>query len=297
MNRTLRFECVRNYDEAKKVWELLSYRSTIYDEWEFRNCYYQYFTYPLEFYVGYDQDTIVGLLPLQYNTDAQYLEFFGGSAHNDNRIFVKPGYEGSIKQFYNQIDKPAQLLYIDGADVFTQTLPVMDYQYTLPLTELANGEQYLEQYFQGKDARELRRKLKLVQQHNIAIVLNCFEDIESLFTLNIKRFGKDSTFLLPYRKESFKDLLKLPFTPTLLSYVMDNELLAVSFALLYNNHFVSLNSGVTRQGPKHLDVFVRFKRIDYAIRAGLAYYDALSSDCGWKESWHLQKIPQYKFEK
>lgn len=295
--KKIQFNLVKNIDEANHIWNLLTPRLTIYDEWEFRYCFYKYFNYPLHFYVGYVKEEPIGLLPLQYNEKENYLEFFGGSVMNDNRVLIKPGYEKYIKKFYNQINQKAKLEYIDGTDTFTKSLPIISYQYTLPLENLKNSDDYIENYYQGETRKKFIKRIKETQKIPHKILINQFEDIELIFELNINKFKEESSFLKPHRQEIYRDLLRTPFKPVLLTYVFNEKKQGASFALIYKDRFVSFNSGINSEEIKNIDSFARLERIDYAIKAGLKFFDALSGNCGWKENWHFYKIPQYKFEK
>jgi len=294
--KKIQFKLVKNLDEARYFWEILTPRLTIYDEWEFRYCFYKYFNYELFFYVGYMKDEPIGLLPLQFNTDKGYLEFFGGIAMNNNRVFIKQQYEKYNKNFYKQVNQSAKLEYIDGADKFTKKLSMVDYQYTLSLKDLKNSNDYIEIYYNKESKKKFLKRIQEVERIPHEIIFNQFSDIELLFKWNVEKFKQESSFLKPHRQEIYRDLLQTSFKPTLLTYVFDSVKQAVSFALIYKDHFVSFNTGIEFNSVKNIESWTRVQRIDYAIKEGCKFYDALSGNCGWKENWHFTKIPQYKWE-
>ena len=294
---SIRFELIHDIDRAQEFWHLFSPQSTLFQSWDFRYCFYKYFNYELFFYVGYAGDEPIGLLPLQFNSNENYLEFFGGEFMDDNQLFIKKGYEKYVNTFYNHLDRPHHLTYITGEDAFTKNLPLEEYKYILPLTGLANSDDYIEQYFHGESKKKLRKKIKKISELPIRILSNRFQDMDMLIDLNKKKFGLTSSFNKPHRTLIFHDLLKGPFTPHMLTFIIEEFVVAIAFALIFNNSYISLNSGISLEAPKDFATFIRIKKIDEAIKKHLHTYDFLSGDCGWKESWHFIRKPQYVFKK
>lgn len=294
--KKIQFKLIQNVNEAEQIWSFLTPHLTIYDEWEFRYCFYKYFNYELFFYVGFINDEPIGLLPLQFNPDKGYLEFFGGSFMNDNRVFIKPELEKYIPKFYKQVNKKAELKYINGSDKFTKKLPIIDYQYTLPLEGLTNSDDYIQKYYKGETKKKLIKRVSEVETLPYQININNFEDLNLMFELNIKKFKENSSFNAVYLPKGFHDLLSSSFNIIFLTYIFQEQKIGASFAILYNDRFVSFNSGFDSEAVKNIDSWARLKRIDCAIKKGAKFFDALSGNLGWKEEWRFTKIPQYKWE-
>lgn len=297
MSEDFNVKIVQDIDEAKKWWEKFSPHAYLYDEWDIRYCYYHHFQYELFFYVGYVNDQPIGLLPLQYSTAEKSLEFFGGKAMNDDRVFIKKGYEELVPEFYKAITKPARLEYIIGQEEFTNSLPVAGYRYILPLTKYSTVTEYLTTKFSSETRKTLQKKVRRIEREQAHIVCNNFSDIELLFQYNIAHFKEDSSFLKPYRQEIYHDLLKLPFQFFLLSFVVNGETQGVSFSILYNSIYYYISLGIHEHAIKDLFTFIHIKNIEQALTASAHTLDALRDDYGWKERWHLSKIPEYTFEK
>lgn len=291
----IKFRFIKDIEEAHHLWDIFTSNITIYDDWDFRYCFYKYVNFELFFYVAYDDENPVGLLPLQNNIDIKNLEFFGGTYMEDNQAFCKPGYEYIIPQLYKQIDIPAKLEYIDGKDPFTTKLLIQDYKYVLPLESIKNFEDYLQKYFDSETRGKFRRKIKNIQKEKIYVEKNKLEDIEILFDLNIKRFGEKSAFSFPYTKDRFRDLLKMHWPTFLFSFHINGRLEGVSFAIEYKSTYEYFNFGVIVDCHKDLRTYMHMKNIQTAIENKAKMFDAFSGDLGWKELWHFQKIPQYKF--
>ena len=295
MKKLLDIKLVNNTEEAKKVWNKLSPNKFLCDNWDYRYCFYKYFNYPLYFYVGLDNEEIVGLFPLQFNEDEKYIEFFGGGFMRDNRVFIKPGYEDCIKQFYNAITMPVRLIHINGQDQFTKSFNISVQRYIADLSIIKDVDDYLFQNFKAKTRNGLHKKIKLIELMNPIIIENNYNDIDLLIELNKKAFGERSSFNKPYRREVFHDLLKLNFDIHLLSYVINDKKEAVSFSIKYNDVYVYINAGTNKEAISNLGTYNIYKNIDKAVKIGSKLFDAGIEDMGWKERWHLKKMPQYDF--
>lgn len=294
-----RIEVVKTIEEAKKWWDLFSPLQVIYDTWELRYTLYKYFNHELYFYIGYLDDTPIGLMPLQWNEEKKQLEFFGEYSEwlDQNKVFIKQGFEEYIPEFYKNISLPAKLTSITGSDSFTNSFEFDNNSYFLPLTGMKNHEDYFAKYLSGQRRKMFRRVIKHTEELGIEIKRNQFEDIEKMFQFNIEHFGERSSFTWPYRQEIFRDFLHLGFPVHLLSFEIKGELVGVSFCLGYKNTFVSMNAGVKRDQNEDLNSYVTFKELDEAILVGAEILDLRGGDYNWKSSWHFEQIPQYKYIK
>ncbi len=296
--KNLKIELVENIEKAKYIWGKLSPNNVLCDSWDFRYCFYKYFNYPLYFYIGLDKEEIVGLLPLQFNEENKYLEFFGGGYMRDNRVFIKPGYANYIQQFYKTISRPARLINIVGEDQFTKSLDIHKYKYIADISNIKNADDYLNRNFKAKSRKKLQKKVELNKSLNPKIIENNYSDIDLLIELNRKSFGEKSSFNnKPYRVEIFHDLLKLNFDVYMLSYIINGKKEAVSFSIKYNDVYVYINSGTNKKDIPNFGSYLIYKQIDKAIEVRAKLLDAGMSDLGWKEIWHLNKNPQYIFLK
>jgi len=291
----IRFELVQDIEKAKHWWNFFSANETLYATWDFRYAYYKYTKYPLYFYVAFLHDEPIGLLPLQYNSSKKYLEFFGGSAMENNQVLYKPGNEFCIELLYKQIDQPAKLEYIKGEDSFTKQLPFADFKYILDLKQFTSSNEFLEKYFSTRTQKKIRSILDEFQQQDIQVLKNNAEDLEFLFQWNIAHFKRKSAFHKPYRKEIFKDLLSGPWEPHVYTFLYNGNKTLVCYALLYKGIYLALNSGMAEDAPKDFQTYYHFSKIQFALNTGAHIYDAQSGNCGWKEKWHFSPIPQYKF--
>ncbi|MFH1714276.1 MAG: GNAT family N-acetyltransferase [Candidatus Nealsonbacteria bacterium] len=287
----LDFKIVKDLPQAKEIWDKLSPKETLWDEWDFRYCFYKYYNWELFFYTGSFNGKIIGVLPLEYNPGTKSLEFFGGKYMEENKIFVENDYRQFIPDFYKQIDRKAELCDISCKAPLPKGFLLQEYKYIYNLSGISTLEQFLDKYFNPDSKKKKKRLLK----EKVEIICNNFNDFEIMIGLNLKNFGKESSFHSPFRKEIFRDLLKLNYKPILLTSIIDGKKEAVSFAIKYKDRFISLNSGVNSASFPWLEKYLILKKVAKAIELKCQVFDACAGNYGWKEYWHLEKIPQFKY--
>lgn len=300
MQASITFKIIKNLAEAKKWWEIFCVPQTIYDEWELRYCFYKYFNYPLHFYLGYVHDKPIGLLALQYNTTKKYLEFFGDyeAWMDQNKLFITPGYEAYIPEFYNNLTTPTLLNSLVGNDRFTKSLPIDTYSYYLSLSGMSSYLDYVATRVSSSKRNSFKKIIKKGEQTGVETSTGTLNDLEILFDLNIQAFKEESSFLFPYRKEIFRDIARLSICkPHILTFKIKNQIYGVGLGVIYNNTYIALNAGIRKDTQFSLSSFTNLKTIDEAIKLGMLTYDVRGGNFGWKEEWCFEKIPQYKFEK
>ncbi len=300
----LKFKIVNDIKEAKKIWEYFSPHQEIDDEWDFRFAFYNYLKFPLHFIVGYDRDEPIGLLPLQYNAGkgptpmsyeykSNFLEFFGGDDMDSNKVFLKPGYEDLTSIFLLQVQNQAVLAPLASPYILQQTsTTIFTNKFIADLSQCIEFRDFLMQQFDGKGRGKLVNQLNKLQRNNKVTIEDANDDdLESLFAYNKTRFGEASSFQWEYRKQVFRDLME-QYSHDVFKVVINREIKAVSFSLLFNNMYLSMNIGYD-YNIRDLGKFVVSTQIERAIKLKCKTYDAGKGDSGWKEQFHLQKIPQY----
>ena len=286
---------VSDISEAQKIWQKISPQRNIYEDWNFRFVFYKYFNYPLEFYVGEEDGEIVGLLPLQFNSDEGYLEFFGGSFMEDNHVFIKPGFEGRIPEFYAAVKSKARLEDIIFDNDFVQ-MSFMENKYIIKLDGIAGADDYLAKFFSSKTRKKIKKRNEEMEALGIKVSYDEASDLSELIRLNKEAFGAESSFNKPYRKEIYRDLLESAFRTITVSASIGGKKQNVSLAIAYKDAFVSFSVGNNKDDFPDLGHYMFLKRVERALALGCRIYDAGLGDLGWKSRWHLEKIPEYLFE-
>lgn len=284
---------ITNLDEAKKIWEELSYRESIYDSWDFRNLYYSLLNYPLAFYTAYNQGECIGLLPLQINIDKGIAEFFGGGYFEENKIYIKEGYENVLEILINSVTEKAELSWMDHSMSILKNSEIIEYEYIKNLTGINSYEDYIEKNFNGKSKNTIKRQIKKLFLNDVRVEYNQnpLEDFEFFVSNNIRRFGDESTFHYLHRKDFLKSLLT-NYECYTISIFINGEKKCVGMSLFYKSEYIFINSGNDGTVP-NISKYLYFLLIDQAVKLGARKFDARSNNCGWKESFNLDKVPLY----
>lgn len=286
---------IENTGEAERIWRQFGPAANLYDDWDYRFLFYRYFNYPLRFYVGREDGEVVGLLPLQYNTDEKCLEFFSAAWSEDNHVFIRPGSEEHVPRFYEALKERAKLEDIVGDNRFL-SLDFLENKYVIDLKGLGGVDDYLQRTFSAKTRSKFRKKMRDIEALDIVIRENHYEDLENLMELNRRTFGLESSFCRVFRPQIYRDLLRSRFEIVMLSAEIGGRTEGVSLGIKYGSRFVSMKNGVNKQAFENLGTFMTLKRIEKAIALKCEIFDAGLEDLGWKELWHLEKVPEYKFE-
>lgn len=294
---SINFQVATNLDECKEYWEKFSPNITLFDLWNFRYCFYKHDNFPLHFIVGFLKSEPVGILPLQLNTDQGYLEFFGGSWMEDNKVFIDEKYLDLIEKFFSQITDKANLIAINSKDVFCSALPIDEYKYQLDLTNYSSYWDYIRDKYNKKGNDTFKRKFKKIEQNSIEFIKNNPEDMELLIEFNIKNFREDSSFNDEKRKLIYKDFLNLGLEHHLITIKVNGVKQAVSMNIVYKGVFYYLNAGSNFEEIPNLGNYTVMNDIGKAIELKCKIFDALMISYNWKERWHFNKIPFTKFEK
>lgn len=291
---------VSDLETARNLWETLSPQESLYDLWDFRYCFYQNDPQALHFYVYYDADQPVALLPLQYNEELKCLEFFAENFMEDNRPFFKPGYEYLLPQIFATDFKQAIKIYdLEGKDEFTSALPLEDYIYFFNIDGLNSFDDYLLKAFpDGKKRANFKRLLTILERdQEVKVTYNDFNDLKLIMDLNVSRFGEESYLRTEKERQPFYDLLKLPLNWQMITIAVNGVKLASSLAVIYRDTYYYLIVGSDISSFPNVFKYLTKANLELALANKAKIFDCSLGDCDWKSHWHLDKRPQYKFIK
>lgn len=289
----MKVKIIQGLSEAKKIWDVLSSKKTVYDDWIFRFTYYKYFNYPIFFYTAFYDNKPVGLLPLQHNTDNGYLEFFGGSYMEDNQIFVLDDNKEIQSLLVKSITQPTLLEWMQSPiSGFNST--ISDYKYELPLDGIESVDEYLLKYWKSKPRNNLRSQVRKIEEQGLIVEEDIQEDFDSMIEGNKKRFGNESTFYFPHRVDFLRDLIKL-YNVHFISISVGGKKEAVGMSLFYKGRYIGTNSG-TNPHINGLGKLLALEKIKQALKLGAIQYDARATESGWKEAFGFTPRPQYQLD-
>ncbi len=280
---------ITDVNEAKKIWDQLSPKNTIYDDWDFRYIYSNLIGSKINFIVLYFDNEAVSLLPLELTEDN--LIFFGGNFTEDNKFFTKKGfekYEIEILQFIS--NENYKLGYMESKYANSE---FVDNVYFLPLENLKDKNSYIDAFWSGKARQNLRSQIRKLESLNLEVKYNVFSDVNKMIELNKKRFGPSSTFNRFPKRQEYLMKLSESFESYSISIYINGQLESVGFSIKFNDTYYGFNSG-TNNNYNGLGKYLILEKIQQAIKSGASYYNARSGNLGWKENFGFTPKPQYR---
>lgn len=304
--KALTFKTITDLDSAKEIWNSFSAHKKLDDEWDFRYTWVKELNYPLQFIVGYDKDKPVGLLPLQLNNNTgisqkllkahkPFLEFFGGVDTDDNHIILLPGYEDHPLDFLREVKSYAILTDMEtkyDEDGFKSEY-YLD-RFELDLVKIPDFTTFLQTNFDGISRQRLVNRLNKINKTHKVTVEEAKDKLDLLFEMNMQRFGNDSSFHMQYRQNVYKEFLNI-FDADVFTISLDNKLKAISYSIIYRDTYTSINLGYDLE-VRDLQKLLVTTQIKRALEKGCKVFDAGQGNNGWKEHFHLTKIPQYRLD-
>lgn len=293
---SIQYNIIEDLQEAKNIWHELSPQQFLDDEWEYRYAYYKYFDYPLYFKVAYSDNVPVGLLPLQWNPEKNYLEFFGGTHTKNNAVFTKKGYENTRQLLIDSIPKPFRLTWMRDEMKDIKDIQLQDYNYSILLEGLSSSDDYIEKAWSGKSKRNLKSQIKKInKEYGILVQEDQDDDLDNLILINKQNFGEKSVFNKPYRVDIIKDLYRT-FNATTFSLIINGEKKSVNLSIAYKDFSVSLYTS-TKRDINNLGKYAQLISIQRSIQEGAKILDKDRKNLNWKESFCDIKTPLYFLEK
>lgn len=287
------FKKITHLSEAQAIWKSLSPNRILFDDWNFRYSYYKYFMYPLYFLTAYYRGKPIGLLPLMWNEERSYLEFFASFGYMEsNSVFVQPGYESCIGQLIARIDRPALLEYMTPSCRTIRHSVIHDYEYYANLTGLNDYHDFINTNLTGDKKRNLLSQFKKLENIHIMIDTGTQKDLDYLIYWNKVRFGEHSSY---HRRPHFEAFLKnigSYFDTRIITAKLNGRIEGVGLVVFYKNICFGINSGYNPQ-ISNLGKYISMHKINTAIKAGKVRYAAGTGSPNWKEDFNLLKNPQY----
>jgi hypothetical protein len=293
----IKVEKITDLDQCKTLWQSIVIEKTLYDNFDFRVAFYDSRN-PLNFIAAYDNDLLVGLLPLQMNTvKGGYLEFFGGKFMEYNRIYAKDGSAEIKGKLIGAIDGNADLNSMMAEDEFIKSFPFQDNTYNLEISNLHTLTEFIEQKFVGHTRNRFKKKLKNFAELEHKVELGRFEDLDKMMELNKMNFGEESSFHENAISTAFHKLLKTDFKINMISVLINDIPESVSYFLEYKDEFHYLMAATNRNSVRDLGNYITFKTLEYAMQQNkFKVFEAGRNNCGWKEVWHFEPHPIHIFK-
>lgn len=288
----MKIEKITDLSQGRELWLSLANEKTLYDNFEFRINFYNPDN-PLNFLAAYEDDgTLVGLLPLQFNTSKGYLEFFGGKFMEYNRIYTKDENTEIKKGLVEAIDGKVDLNSMMAEDEYIKSFPQQDNTYNLEISQLRTLEQFVEATFVGHTRNRFKKKMKNFTEIEHQVVLDKTEDLQKMIDLNKANFGEESSFHDDTISKAFYKLLESKFKIVMISVIINGITESVSFSLEHKDEFHYLMAATNRGSVRDLGTYITLKTLEYAMQQNkFRVFEAGRNNCGWKEVWHFSPHP------
>ena len=284
---------IDDVNECEGLWKLFSPNEFLFDNWDYRICFYDPEFVTLHFIAAKEGEKTIGILPLwKWNNEGNY-EFFGGEVTERNRFLVSD--KTAIPALLNEMPKDTVLDYIDSSESNSYNLTQQETRYFLRFSDYEND---LEKYFNSfgkKHRKNFRRDLKHPALSGYKVKHNDLNDFQRLVELNQARFTDGSFFAERVFVEGFERMMKKALERNelhMLSIEINGKVEAVELAILYNGVYNVLLGGNNLAIP-NIGKLITVEHMKQALASGAEIIDFLTTECGWKKLWNLSEEPSY----
>jgi CelD/BcsL family acetyltransferase involved in cellulose biosynthesis len=290
------FKKISDLNECERLWRKFSPNKYLFDDWEYRSCFFDPEYHELMFIVGFLDGEEVGVLPLMKIKKQSYFEWFGGEFPEHNSFFMQDKY---IQDFMKQLPDDVWLPYLEKR--YSEFLDASSEESSF-FIDLNKYNRNLDDYFNSfnkKHRKNLRYDLKKLEEKKPVVVRNSLADYDRMSELNQKRFSKDSFFT----ETDFVDGLKKVMNVAekrgeleMLSIHIDGKPEAVEVAVLHKGIYYVLLGGNNLE-ISNIGKLLTIEHIKNAIEKGAEIVDFLAHDCGWKKLWNMEEVVWCEYSK
>ena len=292
----MEFKIHKNINQCRRLWNELSPNGSLFDVWDFRQCFYNRQDNEPYFLVARNGIEILGLIPLDFIKSKNEYSYFGGWFPERNSFFLKD--KNKIAEL---LDKCPANTCIEGIshdegkyfsfseDEFTYYLDISKYDY--------NFEKYFDS-FDKKRRKNFKRDIKNIPKYKVHI--NRLKDFKRLVDLNIKQFDEESIFNDRTTKDSVYKMMNLARKKgflQMLSIEVKGKVEAVDVGILFGKWYHVITGSSNNQKIPNIGKLMTILDIKNAINKKARYVDFLASAGYWKSQWNFDREMLFKFLK
>ncbi len=292
----MKYHIVRGLKECERLWNEFTPKKWLFDEWEYRICLNAGYGYEPHFIVGEKNGETAGVLPLWYEEKADFYTFIGGTFTENNTFFLRD--KKDIGDFLKQCPKETLLTSIEPSEKGFYPFKESDPVFFLDMAKYQNDIETYITSFDRKHRKNLRYDLRQLDERGYEIKYNRLEDFDRMVELNVMRFGEESDLKDPDMAEGIRALMEKAEKQgklTLISMVFDGVVEAVELAVEHQGWHYVLSGGRNLE-VKNCGKRLIIEHINRALANGISMINFLSTDSGWKKSWHLDTAPTYEYQ-
>lgn len=291
------FKICKDIGECKALWSLFSPNERLFDNWDYRACFFDGNLHEPYFIVGCSSNGVEGFIPLVYVKGKNQYNYFGGwFTAERNMLFAKD--KTKIADFLGQCPENT---YIEGLDPGEGNYyNFLNDEYTHYLDLCKYGCSF-EAYFGSLDRkRQKNLKYELKNLPEYKIYTNRIQDLNRLIELNVRVFENDSQFNDEAVKKGILNLAKLLNKDGILDMIsveINNRVEAVDVCAVFNGRYYALMGASNYQKIPNLGKLMTALDIKSAMakKAGFIEFGATADH--WKKMWDFDKDMLLKFAK
>lgn len=304
--QNIEIEIVSDIKKCKILWKHFSPDMSLFDSWDFRKAFYNSYKYEPHFLLVKSNGELKALLPLWYDNQNWWGEenhycWFGSNWCENNTFFAKD--ENFIPFLLYLAPKPLHLSAITINEIEKTNkmfqLEQDESKYVLDIENKQTLEDYLST-LKKKLRYNLKRDMRKIELLNPTLVFDKFDDLETMFNLNVKRFSATeygSDVSDKRRRNVFYEIINnsgRSYTSKIISVYIKQQLVAVDLICIKGDTYYALKGASSCRKYSGLGNFMNLFEIEDAIKMKLKAIDFLQEDCGWKHKW-FEEVKLYKY--
>jgi hypothetical protein len=301
----LKITVCKDLEEAQRLWQRHWPRRCLFDLWPVRACFQDQYRHPPHFLVASRGEKVCGLLALSWIGEEGCFGHFPGELWQgrtwleQNKIIAADSRVASA--LIEHLPWETRIRYLVPDDhLHLDTGAVVDeigYLFFPPQFDY-RFEAY-QRTFAGKTRRKIRRELDRLDARGVALRFNHWTDMDTLFKLNLDRYGDQSYFGDGRFHRAINNLavwLRDQGLLRLTTVLVGGRVAAVDMGAVWNGTYTVLAGGTHPDFPG-IAKLINFHHLEWACAQRIPMVDFLCGDFNWKERFRLVARPLYALEK
>ena len=284
----------KNINECRRVWETLSPNRSMFDLWDFRQCFYSRSNNKPFFLAGKEGAEIVGLVPLYFVKSSNEYNYFGGWFPERNSFFLKD--RELLSRLLQECPDNTVVEGISPEEVRYHDFLDDEYTYYIDLSKYRNSFEEYFSSFDKKKQKNFKRDIRNIPKYKV--YKNRLRDFNRLIELNIKQFDDESIYNNKSTKESIRKMVALAHKKGILEMVsveINRKIEAIDVGIVFGRWYHVVTGSSNNQKIPNLGKLMTILNIKNAINKKCRYVDFLASSGYWKNQWNFDKEMLFKF--
>lgn len=290
-----------NLKDCEREWNSKISQDSIFNVWNFRNCFHKNFKRPSCF-VFLENKKEETFLPLSWIREKNYLGYFPGEVWKGRTWLEQNKIVGEnnllFKSFFNFLDKKGisyDLRYLSSTQNNFSQIDETGYLF-FPEESNYNLQEYFD-LFPKKTIKKINKEITALENKGIEFRNNFLEDFDLLVNFNLQRYREESYFADARFLNSFRDVLKFLFSEDLLkltTILIAGIPAAVDLGIIFKNKYTLLAGGTNPLFPG-IAKLINLYHLKWACEKKINEVDFLCGNFSWKDRFRLVPRPLYSF--